>query len=243
MYIPKVYDGRNKTFWLANYEGWRIRNGTNQFYNVPTTAELNGDFSALSLPAYDVTPGSPCQLALAGNNPCMPVDPNTGAAFAALIQSSRFVKLPNVALGAGIFSAPNCAGCSLGNFHLVTTLPNNTNQQTYKLDQSLGKRVRCSSATRRQIISRQRRHAVAWLRAEHIHGGFDQLGALSHHHTWAQHGEQFSGWLSPRDHDSRCAGDSFLRHLGPRTDGNLHLVARVCSRLSASHLPEFFNLR
>ena len=27
VYIPKLYDGRNKTFWLANYEGWRIVNG------------------------------------------------------------------------------------------------------------------------------------------------------------------------------------------------------------------------
>ncbi len=25
--IPKLYDGRNKTFWMANYEGWRINNG------------------------------------------------------------------------------------------------------------------------------------------------------------------------------------------------------------------------
>ena len=140
VYIPKLYDGRNKTFWLANYEGWRIRNGTNQFYNVPTTAELNGDFSALNLPAYDATPGSPCQVALASNNPCMPVDPNTGAAFTGnMIQSSRFVKLPNVALGANIFSAPNCTGCSLGNFHLVTTLPTVTDQQTYKVDQNLGR--------------------------------------------------------------------------------------------------------
>ncbi len=34
--IPKLYDGRNKTFWLANYEGWRIKNGNNGYYNVPT---------------------------------------------------------------------------------------------------------------------------------------------------------------------------------------------------------------
>ena len=36
IYIPKVYDGRNKTFFLVNYEGWRIRNGVNQdTFNVP----------------------------------------------------------------------------------------------------------------------------------------------------------------------------------------------------------------
>ena len=27
VYFPKFYDGRNKTFCLANYEGWRIRTG------------------------------------------------------------------------------------------------------------------------------------------------------------------------------------------------------------------------
>jgi hypothetical protein len=33
----KVYDGRNKTFFLVNYEGWRIRNGINQdTFNVPS---------------------------------------------------------------------------------------------------------------------------------------------------------------------------------------------------------------
>src|SRR6202023_4406915 len=28
VYIPKVYDGRNKTFFMATSEGWRIVNGT-----------------------------------------------------------------------------------------------------------------------------------------------------------------------------------------------------------------------
>src|SRR5579859_6728796 len=27
IFIPKVYDGRNKSFFMANYEGWRITNG------------------------------------------------------------------------------------------------------------------------------------------------------------------------------------------------------------------------
>src|SRR5579859_3075835 len=27
VYIPHVYDGRNKSFFMANYEGWRINNG------------------------------------------------------------------------------------------------------------------------------------------------------------------------------------------------------------------------
>src|SRR5690348_17720670 len=40
VYIPKLFDGRNTTFWMANYEGWRVSNGTNLFSTVPTTADL-----------------------------------------------------------------------------------------------------------------------------------------------------------------------------------------------------------
>ena len=46
VYIPKLYDGRNKTFWLANYEGWRVRQGVQQFANVPPDpAVLQGFFT------------------------------------------------------------------------------------------------------------------------------------------------------------------------------------------------------
>jgi hypothetical protein len=137
VYLPKVYDGRNKTFWLVNYEGWRIHNGTNLYSNVPTTAELNGDFSASGLPAYGT---AACTAALAGNNPCMPVDPATGLPFPGnIVPSSRFSRLASVALGAGVLPGANCIGCANGNYLLNTTLPNSVDQETYKLDQNLGK--------------------------------------------------------------------------------------------------------
>jgi len=45
-----------------------------------------------------------------------------------------------VAIGAGLFPAPNCfASDCHGNYRLTTTLPNTVNQQTYKLDQQLGR--------------------------------------------------------------------------------------------------------
>ena len=45
MVIPKVYNGKNKTFWFFNYEG--VRQGTPQQYldTVPTVAQRAGDFS------------------------------------------------------------------------------------------------------------------------------------------------------------------------------------------------------
>ena len=45
VYIPKIYDGRNKTFWMANYEGWRMNNGAQLQETVPNPAVLTGDFS------------------------------------------------------------------------------------------------------------------------------------------------------------------------------------------------------
>jgi hypothetical protein len=45
VWIPKVYNGRNKTFFFFAYEGWRYSQSSNRLYNVPTQAEVNGDFS------------------------------------------------------------------------------------------------------------------------------------------------------------------------------------------------------
>jgi hypothetical protein len=138
VYIPKIYDGRNKTFWLANYEGWRIKNGSNGFYNLPSAAELGGDFSATNFPAYGT---SACSAALATGNPCQPIDPQTGAPFpGGIVPAGRFSRVAQVTLGAHLFPAPNCftANC-LGNYHLATALPTTTDQQTYRGDQSLGR--------------------------------------------------------------------------------------------------------
>jgi hypothetical protein len=46
--IPKLYDGRNKTFFFFSYEQYRNNPGTTNVSTLPTQAELqNGDFSAL----------------------------------------------------------------------------------------------------------------------------------------------------------------------------------------------------
>ena len=51
--IPKVYDGRNKTFFFVNYEGMRERQGNVVTRTSPTAAMLQGDFSAVSNTIYD----------------------------------------------------------------------------------------------------------------------------------------------------------------------------------------------
>jgi len=43
--IPKVYDGKNKTFFFVVYEGRRQRSASTRFFTLPTDAQMAGDFS------------------------------------------------------------------------------------------------------------------------------------------------------------------------------------------------------
>jgi len=46
VYIPKLYDGRNRTFFFLSYEGFRNRAGSNgRIFSVPTPEMYQGDFS------------------------------------------------------------------------------------------------------------------------------------------------------------------------------------------------------
>ena len=43
VYIPKLYDGRNRTFFFHNYEGYRDVIPTRSLLTIPTAAEKTGD--------------------------------------------------------------------------------------------------------------------------------------------------------------------------------------------------------
>ncbi len=61
VYIPKVYNGKNKTFYFFSYGGARYRIGNRQYVTVPTPAFQQGNFSALSgaITILDPTTGKP----------------------------------------------------------------------------------------------------------------------------------------------------------------------------------------
>ena len=152
VYIPKLYDGRNKTFFLANYEGWRIINGARVSEIVPNPATLTGDFSAETYPAgIGGLPGGPlpaygtpaCATLITNSYNCMPVDPTTGQPFPGnVIPASRFTsRIGLVAVANHFWAAPTVANRPEGvtNFIKSVGFPLTTNQQTYRGDQSLGK--------------------------------------------------------------------------------------------------------
>ena len=45
--LPKLYNGRNRTFWTFGYEGLYIMRNLNTTFSVPTDAQRRGDFSDL----------------------------------------------------------------------------------------------------------------------------------------------------------------------------------------------------
>src|ERR1700730_1090736 len=52
--IPKLFNGRNRLFFMTNFEGFRLRNQTQGVYNVPSLAMRRGDFSEI-LPGTKIT--------------------------------------------------------------------------------------------------------------------------------------------------------------------------------------------
>ncbi|MFN0167023.1 MAG: TonB-dependent receptor plug domain-containing protein [Bryobacteraceae bacterium] len=68
VYIPKLYDGRNRTFFFGSYQGGRRVIGSVGVAQVPTAAEKSGDFSNWPTQLFDpfsgvLTPGGALPIA------------------------------------------------------------------------------------------------------------------------------------------------------------------------------------
>lgn len=48
VYVPKIYNGKNRTFFFVDYEGYRQSSLTTTVLTVPSTAMKTGDFSAMN---------------------------------------------------------------------------------------------------------------------------------------------------------------------------------------------------
>lgn len=82
--IAPFYNGRDRTFFFGAYEGTSSNSAAERFYNVPTAAELNGDFSAIPQQLYDpfsttpdpAHPGQYLRTPFPGNNISARLNPN-----------------------------------------------------------------------------------------------------------------------------------------------------------------------
>lgn len=55
--IPKIYHGRESTFWFFNWEGYRMRRGSTNISSFPLQAQRDGDFSMIANTIYDPLTG------------------------------------------------------------------------------------------------------------------------------------------------------------------------------------------
>lgn len=145
VYIPKLYNGHDKTFFMFNYEGFRFNTGGNGLNAAPTQAMLGGDFSALLTPTtidgttypahilYDYTTctganqGKECQ-AFPGNKITRAADP---------IAKAMQQYLPQ---------APSSATSPYKNLPQTSKNVTNANMYEIRIDQNIGAKQKISGS-------------------------------------------------------------------------------------------------
>jgi Carboxypeptidase regulatory-like domain/TonB dependent receptor-like, beta-barrel len=125
MILPKVYNGKNRTFWFFAYEGLRLRQGQTFFATVPTAQMRNGDFSQLPTQLYD-----PATTAPDPNNPGSYIrDPFVGN----IIPATRIDPVAKFFLDPSWIPLPNLPGVT-GNLQGLYSVPTSSDQTTTKID-------------------------------------------------------------------------------------------------------------
>ncbi|MCC6591154.1 MAG: carboxypeptidase regulatory-like domain-containing protein [Bryobacterales bacterium] len=112
VFLPKIYNGKNKTFFFVLLGYIKERRYESFFQNVPTAAYKNGDFSALGRPIYD---------------------PNTGQPFPGnVIPSSRIDA--NARGYAKMYPDPNFINSAGQNFFTLQRRLDNTDEKNFRVD-------------------------------------------------------------------------------------------------------------
>lgn len=117
--LPKLYDGRNRTFFMFNYEGYRQRETVTKLSLYPSAAQWAGNLADDSAGTGLYPTSSSFCSGKSGSVKCAnAVDPTTGTAFANnVIPASRlssvmqkfkaFTPMPNLAVASGASGFPS----------------------------------------------------------------------------------------------------------------------------------------
>ncbi len=114
-YIPKIWDGRNKTFFFVDYEGFRLRQGVSYTETVPTAQERTGDLGALAasqgVNIYD--PLTTCGTGAPGLPTCSTSQAGNRTPFAGNIIPTTRIN-PTSLLLLNLYPLPNAPGTAQG---------------------------------------------------------------------------------------------------------------------------------
>jgi len=148
--IPKIYNGRDKTFFFANYEGFRQNVAGGGKALVPTLDQLAGNFSQEFLGVIPAGGGrTQCGKTYNPGDPFPLFDPQTGCPFPLVngvysIPGGSISALGKLAQRPGLYfpaSGPDLTPLVLGgpNYAVNTTTTLKYDQQNYRIDQTIGK--------------------------------------------------------------------------------------------------------
>jgi len=149
VWIPKVYNGRDKTFFFFSYEQYRQTQGSTNTSTLPTDAERQGDFSALlGGPLIDPTTHQPVVNPCDNNNVILQgqiFDPSTTQTVGGVQCRKPFAgnQIPNISTVAqnilALVPEPTNSGFQ-NNFILTSNNPILSTTMSFRIDQNLGQR-------------------------------------------------------------------------------------------------------
>lgn len=151
IFIPKVYDGHNKSFWMFGYEGFRNPTtlaSSGSYWTVPTQAERDGDFSALlalgpSYQIYDPATTRPAGNGLYTRNP-FPGNIIPKARLDAVAQAYlKYYPLPN--------SSNQTTAADLNNYFLPTIEVSNYDVYSGRVDHNFNEKHKVFGSFTRAI--------------------------------------------------------------------------------------------
>ena len=118
--VPKLYNGRNKTFFWVTEEGYRQSSPFSDSYAVPTDLERKGDFSKSIGP---------------DGNPLQVFDPVTHQQYQGNVIPQTSLNPIGLAIAA-VYPHPNLAAASFGtnNYNGTDVLKDRADESIYKLD-------------------------------------------------------------------------------------------------------------
>ena len=142
--IPKVFNGKNKTFFFVDYEGFRLRQGVSYTETVPTAAERGGNLGALATAQnksiYD--PLTTCGTGAPGTPVCATGVPvGTRQQFAGNVIPTNRINPTSLTL-LKLFPMPNAAGTATGTNNWVGngSQGGNNNETVVHIDQNVSEK-------------------------------------------------------------------------------------------------------
>src|SRR5260221_3822445 len=135
--VPRVYSGRNRTFFFVTYEGTRIRTSRTSQLSVPTPEQRGGDFSSLgsrnNQPIFDPGATRPNPTGAGAIR-----DPFAGN----LVPASRVTPIAKQVLD--FYPLPTSSAARGNNFFSTLGNTSDNNQFVARIDQVLGSKTTLS---------------------------------------------------------------------------------------------------